>query len=78
VGDRQAGREHGVNLVAVPPVTSEIVEAVREQLLRGRYGAGTLYGNGTASHQIVEKLKSFIPYKQKMLQYGISHERSDP
>ncbi len=76
VGDRQAGREHGENLVAVPPVSTEVVNAVRGQLQHGRYAPSSLYGNGTASAQIVEKLKTFVPYRQKMLQYVFGHERS--
>jgi UDP-hydrolysing UDP-N-acetyl-D-glucosamine 2-epimerase len=77
VGDRQDGREHGQNLVAVSPLSTEIIDAVRRQLKHGRYPPSNLYGNGTASLQIVEKLKSFVPYKQKMLQYIYDHERAD-
>jgi UDP-hydrolysing UDP-N-acetyl-D-glucosamine 2-epimerase len=77
VGDRQVGREHGDNLVAVSPVSMDIANAVRSQLQHGRYAPSTLYGNGTASVQIVEKIKMFVPYRQKMLQYVFDHERSD-
>jgi UDP-hydrolysing UDP-N-acetyl-D-glucosamine 2-epimerase len=77
VGERQRGREHGENLIAAPPLSSEIVKAVRQQLKHGRYAPSTLYGNGTASNQIVERLKAFSPYKQKMLQYVYDHERSN-
>lgn len=77
VGERQSGREHGENLLHVPPVSTEIIKAVSYQLHHGRYAPSTLYGNGTASEQIVEKLKLFKPYKQKILQYVYDHERSD-
>jgi UDP-hydrolysing UDP-N-acetyl-D-glucosamine 2-epimerase len=77
VGDRQGGREHGDNLVAVPPVSAEIATAVRSQLQHGRYAPSTLYGNGTASFQIVEKLRLFEPYRQKTLQYIFDNECSD-
>lgn len=77
VGDRQTGREHGENLVAVPPVTSEVLAAITRQLQHGRYQPSKLYGDGTASRKIVEQLKAFVPYSQKMLQYGSAHGRAD-
>lgn len=69
VGDRQVGREHGENLSACDPVANEIIAAIRAQLANGRYEPSVLYGNGSASRQIVEKLKSFVPYTQKRLHY---------
>lgn len=77
VGDRQTGREHGENLISVQPATGEIMAAIRRQLQHGRYKPGTLYGDGRASERIVEKLKAFVPYSQKMLQYGSAHGRLD-
>lgn len=69
VGDRQTGREHGDNLVSVPAETARIVEAVRAQLARGRHEPSLLYGDGRASERIVEQLKRFEPYPQKLLSY---------
>lgn len=69
VGDRQAGREHGDNLVSVPAETARIVEAARAQLARGRHEPSLLYGDGRASERIVEQLKRFEPYPQKLLSY---------
>lgn len=69
VGDRQTGREHGENLVSVPAETARIVEAARAQLARGRHEPSLLYGDGRASERIVEQLKRFEPYPQKLLSY---------
>lgn len=69
VGDRQVGREHGRNLVQVPPRSEEIHLAITGQLEHGRYPADTLYGDGQASLRIVELLKAFKPYPQKNLHY---------
>lgn len=69
VGDRQTGREHGDNLVSVPAETARIVEAARAQLARGRHEPSLLYGDGRASERIVEQLKRFEPYPQKLLSY---------
>lgn len=69
VGDRQTGREHGENLVSVPVETARIVEATRAQLSRGRHEPSVLYGDGRASERIVEQLKRFEPYPQKLLSY---------
>jgi UDP-hydrolysing UDP-N-acetyl-D-glucosamine 2-epimerase len=71
VGDRQTGREHGENLVSVPPVAEEIGRAVRAQLAHGRYPPSSLYGGGDASAKIVEQLKAFRPYAQKRLHYAL-------
>lgn len=77
VGDRQTGREHGENLVTVSPVSREITWAIRKQLAHGRYPSSTLYGDGRASLRIVDQLKSFVPYTQKMLHYGAKHVSTD-
>lgn len=69
VGDRQVGREHGHNLTGTPARKEAILEAIRRQLAHGRYAPDSLYGDGTASAQIVRHLKSFEPYPQKRLQY---------
>jgi len=77
VGDRQTGREHGENLVTVPPVAQKITKAIRDQVAHGRYPVSTLYGDGKASLRIVDHLKSFVPYTQKMLYYGSDHVSAD-
>lgn len=60
VGDRQAGRERGVNVIDVPPSAAEIAAAIdrgtspsfREQVA----GMTNPYGDGRAAHRIVERL----------------------
>lgn len=69
IGDRQDGREHGKNLTAVDPVADQIKSAVQLQLEIGRYEPGALYGDGNASSRIINKLKGFVPYSQKTLNY---------
>lgn len=69
VGDRQTGREHGDNLIHVEPETEAINKAIQSQLAHGRYPPSTLYGDGQASQYIIEQLKRFDPYTQKILQY---------
>ena len=69
VGDRQSGREHGVNLISCAAKAGNIVEAIRQQLKSGRYPPDKLYGKGDASDKIVRELKSFRPYNQKRLHY---------
>jgi UDP-hydrolysing UDP-N-acetyl-D-glucosamine 2-epimerase len=70
VGARQTGREHGENLTAVTPDKQSIIDAIRSQVAHGRYPASNLYGDGGTSNKIVEHLKNFKPYRQKMLQYA--------
>ena len=42
-----------------------ISKAVRSQMEHGKYVVDDLYGDGHASEKIVERLKNFVPYKQK-------------
>lgn len=69
VGRRQEGREMGSNVACVPPVTSEIVAALRAQLAHGRYERSTLYGDGYVSERIADALVRLEPYVQKRLHY---------
>lgn len=69
VGNRQQGREFGQNLVECEPERNAVFEAVKTQIAHGRYEPDGLYGNGTASKQIVEHIKAFQPTRQKRLSY---------
>lgn len=69
IGERQVGREHGNNLIKSDAKKSHIIKAVQTQLKRGRYSPDGLYGDGTASKQIIYHLKNFVPYSQKRLSY---------
>ena len=69
VGDRQIGREHGENLLNVPPEKAAIKEAITRQLSHGRYANSNLYGAGGAAPRIAQMLATFQPYHQKHLHY---------
>ena len=69
VGDRQAGREYGPNLVNVVPEKQSILDALRHQLSHGRYPLSDLYGSGDTAGRIAAKLADFSPYSQKQLSY---------
>ncbi|HQO64447.1 MAG TPA: UDP-N-acetylglucosamine 2-epimerase, partial [Syntrophorhabdus sp.] len=71
VGDRQKGREHGENLIIVPPEKEEIMTAIRKQLSNGCYMPSKIYGDGQTSRRIVEHLKAFVPYAQKRLHFCV-------
>ncbi|MBY3363419.1 UDP-N-acetylglucosamine 2-epimerase [Rhizobium laguerreae] len=73
VGDRQLGREHGENLIFVASEKDDILKAINFQIEHGRYPTSTLYGDGTASSQIVEAIKSFVPYRQKSIIHAYSN-----
>lgn len=69
VGNRQKGREFGQNLVECEPERDAVTQAVKGQIAHGRYEPDGLYGDGTASKQIVEHIKAFKPNQQKRLSY---------
>lgn len=74
VGDRQFGREHGKNLLAVKPQKKAIIKSIYQQLKHGRYPAESLYGDGQSSSKIISKIKQFKPYPQKTLHYVFDDE----
>jgi hypothetical protein len=69
VGNRQDGREIDVHVTAVAPNKEEIVAAIRNQLIHGRYAASSLYGDGEVSERIADALSKLNPYIQKRLHY---------
>lgn len=69
VGNRQRGRETAPNVMAVAPITSELVSAITAQLSHGRYPPSTLYGDGHVSERISSALADLTPYLQKQLHY---------
>jgi hypothetical protein len=78
VGNRQDGREVDEHVMPVPPLASEIVEALQKQLLHGRYPPSTLYGDGHVSERIAEALVRLKPYVQKHLYYIYDGENGKP
>jgi len=58
VGDRQAGRERGENVLDVAYDAEEITRAISAQLRNGRYKSTHLYGDGKAGPRIADLLAS--------------------
>ena len=58
IGSRQFNRERGKNVIDVNYNSGQIRIAIKDQLIIGRFHSDDLFGNGTASSQIV-KILSF-------------------
>lgn len=58
IGDRQAGRERGKNVIDVPYSSKEIMMALTSHFANGRYAQDHLYGDGMAGPRIAEHLAS--------------------
>lgn len=56
VGNRQNGREHGKNAVFVGYDTDSIRNAVKEQILHGKYESECIFGYGHAGEKIADYL----------------------
>ena len=56
IGERQAGRDRGPNVIDVDYDRRAIVVAVEKHLANGVYGTSTLYGDGQAGARIAELL----------------------
>lgn len=76
VGNRQTGREKGNNLIEPKNIDkNEIMEAILYQLKHGKYKKSQIYGNGTASQEILKILKTVNPNVQKTISY-VNEEKS--
>jgi len=74
IGTRQSARERTLNIIDVPHVECEIVNAIEETAGRRIYDETNLYGNGTAGKQIVDIiLECDLTSTQKSL-YGRAYE----
>jgi UDP-hydrolysing UDP-N-acetyl-D-glucosamine 2-epimerase len=69
IGTRQHGRDRAGNVVDVDCSRDQIVDAVREQLRRGRYPSDHLYGDGQAGGRIANLLATAPLRVQKRLNY---------
>ncbi len=70
VGSRQDGRERGANVIDVAHDRGEILDAVRRQLVHGRYPSQPIYGDGTAGKKIADILAGLEGVKvQKQIAY---------
>jgi hypothetical protein len=56
IGDRQAGRERGRNVIDVAYKATEIRAAIDAHMKNGRYASETIYGDGKAGERIAELL----------------------
>jgi len=75
LGNRQEGRETDVHVTPAPPLTTNVVAAIKAQLNHGRYAPSTLYGDGYVSQRIANALVRLQPYVQKRLHY--IHENAE-
>jgi UDP-N-acetylglucosamine 2-epimerase len=69
IGDRQAGREHGPNVLHVGHERREIIRAVAEQMANDRYPGVPLYGDGESGKRIAEVLATCRLSIEKRLCY---------
>ena len=69
VGDRQAGRERGANVLNVPYERRAIADAIRRQVENGRYASEHIYGDGRAGERIAEVLATCPLTIEKRLWY---------
>jgi UDP-hydrolysing UDP-N-acetyl-D-glucosamine 2-epimerase len=69
VGTRQHGRDRAGNVIDVDYDRNQIVDAVRQQLRRGRYPSDHLYGDGQAGGRIASLLATAPLRVQKRLYY---------
>src|SRR5262245_660624 len=56
IGDRQAGRERGLNAIDVPHDRRQIADAIKHHLGNGKLQRDTMYGDGQAGTRIADLL----------------------
>jgi UDP-hydrolysing UDP-N-acetyl-D-glucosamine 2-epimerase len=69
IGDRQEGRERGINVVDVGYDREEIAAAVTRQFETGRFPLDTLYGDGRSGRRIAELMNRIELTTEKRLSY---------
>jgi UDP-N-acetylglucosamine 2-epimerase len=70
IGNRQAFRERGRNIIDVDYDRSAIVAAVSRQITNGRYARDDIYGDGTAGTKIADLLERVPLTIDKHLSYA--------
>jgi UDP-hydrolysing UDP-N-acetyl-D-glucosamine 2-epimerase len=60
VGDRQAGREHGKNVIFAQYSESDIAEKINRQIKHGKYSEDFRFGNGYAGIKIAKKIEELL------------------
>ncbi len=76
VGDRQDGRECDAHVLRMPVRADAVTNAIRMQLLHGRYAPSDLYGDGHVAARVAEALVALTPYVQKRLHYVAEAENA--
>lgn len=69
VGNRQHGRETDQHVTRVPPIATEIEQAVESQLAHGVYPPSQLYGDGYVADGVAAALAKIQAYRQKRLHF---------
>jgi UDP-N-acetylglucosamine 2-epimerase len=69
VGTRQHGREHAANVIDVGYDAGAIADAMRDQIVHGRYERDAMFGDGTTGRQIAAVLAEAQVSPQKRLSY---------
>jgi UDP-hydrolysing UDP-N-acetyl-D-glucosamine 2-epimerase len=69
VGNRQAGRDRGPNVIDVGYGVAHIVDAVKQHMANGKYPSTDLYGDGQAGRRIAELLATAPLKVDKQLTY---------
>jgi UDP-hydrolysing UDP-N-acetyl-D-glucosamine 2-epimerase len=77
IGARQEGREIDRHVTPAKLAATDIVDAIRAQLVHGRYQPSTLYGDGYVSERIAKALACLTPYVQKHLHYIYDKENGN-
>jgi UDP-hydrolysing UDP-N-acetyl-D-glucosamine 2-epimerase len=69
IGNRQAGRERGPNVIDVGYDSAAIIDAARRHLANGRYPSSALYGDGCAGERIANLLADVPLTIEKKITY---------
>ncbi len=69
IGNRQAGRDRGPNIIDTGYASEEIIAAIRKHLENGRYPSSDLYGDGQAGERIAEIMATASLKIDKRLTY---------
>ena len=69
IGNRQSGRDRGLNVTDVGYDSEAIIGAVRQHLANGRYPSSTLYGDGHAAECIADLLATSPLTIEKRITY---------
>ena len=69
IGNRQLGRERGVNVLDVPNQKRAIIDAITHQMKRKKIDRDFRFGDGKAGKKIAEVLANIKPVIQKKMTY---------